>query len=183
LDGGELRSLLPSRRPVTMRQLRVAAAAWTDFCAPTPDALVARASAPQEELPFLAPALHRFCEEYPSTGDGLSRMERQLLRAVAAGASRPQAIYRRSSQDEECPWGDASVFLRLDGLVHALVPALARSTTGYELTPLGRRLLAGTADWVRESAGVDRWLGGVHLQGTAVRWRWDGARGALVAAP
>jgi hypothetical protein len=180
LHGDEMRSLLPSRRPVTMRQLRLAAAAWADFCAPTPQALAARAAMPSDDLPYLAPALRRLLEEYPSTRDGLARNERQVLRAVAVGAREPRAIYLRSSAEEGCPWGDASVFLRIDGLANALVPALARTPAGYELTPLGRRLLAGEADWVRESGGIDRWLGGVHLEGTAVRWRWDPERETVV---
>jgi hypothetical protein len=183
LDGAELRALLPPRRPVTMRQLRLAAAVWAEFCAPTPEALAARARTPHDDLPYLAPALRRLLEEYPSTRDGLARNERQVLRAVTAGARQPEAIYLRSSADEDCPWGDSSVFLRIDGLANALVPALERTPAGYELTPFGRRLLAGEADWVRESGGIDRWVGGVHLHGTTVRWRWDAERETVVEAP
>jgi hypothetical protein len=182
LDGAQLRELLPRRQPVTMRQLRTATAVWRDFRAADPLPLAAWAKTPQDELPFLAPALRRFCEEYPSTLDGLARSERQVLRAVAAGSRQPEAIYQRSREDEECPWGDASVFLRLEGLAAASAPAVLRGPQGYELTPLGERLLAGDVDWVRESGGLDRWLGGVHLQGTAVRWRWNEDVAALVAA-
>ena len=182
LDGDQLRELLPLRQPVTMRQLRTAAAVWRDFRAADPLPLAVWAKTPQEELPFLAPALRRFCEEYPSTRDGLARSERQVLRAVAGGERQPDSIYERSRRDEECPWGDASVFLRLEGLAAAVLPALVRGPRGYELTSLGERLLAGDADWVRESGGVDRWLGGVHLLGTAVRWRWNDDIAGLVAA-
>ena len=182
LDGGQLCELLPRRQPVTMRQLRLAAAVWRDFRAADPLPLAGWAKTPQEELPFLAPALRRFCEDYPSTRDGLARSERQVLRAVAAGAREPEAICVRSWQEEECPWGDSSVFLRLETLATAAAPAVARGLQGYELTPLGERLLAGDADWVRESGGIDRWLGGVHLQGTAVRWRWNEDVAGLVAA-
>jgi hypothetical protein len=182
LDGSQLRELLPQRQPVTMRQLRAAAAAWRDFRAADPLALAGWAKTPQDELPFLAPALRRFCEDYPSTRDGLARSERQVLRAVAAGAREPEEICLRSWQEEECPWGDASVFLRLETLAAAAAPAVARGPQGYEPTPLGERLLAANADWVRESGGIDRWLGGVHLQGTAVRWRWNADVAALVTA-
>jgi hypothetical protein len=40
------------------------------------------------------------------------------------------------------------------------------------LTPVGRAVLEGTADHVRIN-GIDRWLGGVHLSGTEIRYRWD----------
>ena len=182
LDGSQFLELLPQRQPVSMRQLRTAAAAWRDFRADDPLALAERAKTPQEELPFLAPALRRFCEEYPSTRDGLARSERQVLAAVAAGASRPAEIYLKSWDAEECPWGDSSIFLRVEGLARAAVPALSRSEHGYEPTPLGERLLRGDADWVLESGGLDRWLGGVHLQGTAVRWRWNADVAGVVAA-
>ncbi|HET9765989.1 MAG TPA: hypothetical protein VFS60_04025 [Thermoanaerobaculia bacterium] len=181
LDGGQLRELLPRRQPVTVRQLRTAAGAWRDFRGADPLPLAGWAKTPQEELSFLTAALRRFCEEYPSTRDGLSRSERQVLRAVGAGARQPEEIYQRSREDEESPWGDASVFLRLEALAAASAPALSRGPSGYELTPLGKRLLAGDADWVRESGGLDRWLGGVHLQGTAVRWRWNEDVASLVA--
>jgi hypothetical protein len=182
LDGEQLRQLLPLRQPVTMRQLRTAAAVWRDFRADDPLPLAAWAKTPQEELPFLAPALRRFCEEYPSTRDGLARGERQVLRAVAEGARQPEEIYLRSWKAEECPWADSSIFLRLEGLAAATAPAVSREANGYELTPLGERLLRGDADWVRESGGIDRWLGGVHLQGMMVRWRWNEDVASLVAA-
>ena len=38
-------------------------------------------------------------------------------------------------------------------------------------------MLAGRADRVA-LAGLDRWLGGVHLHGREV-WRWDDARQAM----
>src|SRR5688500_19319846 len=41
------------------------------------------------------------------------------------------------------------------------------------------RVLAGEADHVALN-GVDRWIGGVHLQGRDVRWRWDDARETIV---
>lgn len=180
LTGGQLRELLPRRRPVTVRQLAAGAAAWQDFRAPTPLPMAARAATPSEDLPFLAAALRRLCEEYPGARDGLARSERQILQAVAARAETPRAIYSWSHEREACPWGDASVFLRLESLATATEPALSRRPGGAcRLTALGGRLLAGEADWVRESGGIDRWLGGVHLQSTAVRWRWDERLGKL----
>jgi hypothetical protein len=47
------------------------------------------------------------------------------------------------------------------------------------LTDAGRRVLDGDADQV-ELNGIDRWIGGVHLSGRAVRWRWNDATEAVV---
>ena len=43
--------------------------------------------------------------------------------------------------------------------------------TRVTLTPTGAAVLAGKQDRV-EVCGIDRWLGGVHLQAGSV-WRWN----------
>jgi hypothetical protein len=55
----------------------------------------------------------------------------------------------------------------------------AQRTTEVRLTDTGARVLAGEADRVALN-GIDRWIGGVHLQGHDVPWRWDDAVEALV---
>ena len=45
-------------------------------------------------------------------------------------------------------------------------------TTGVRLTGTGARVLAGQADQIALD-GIDRGIGGVHLQGDHVPWRWD----------
>jgi len=40
------------------------------------------------------------------------------------------------------------------------------------LTPLGERVVRGQVDWL-SLAGIDRWLGGVHLTDAQTGWRWD----------
>ena len=42
------------------------------------------------------------------------------------------------------------------------------------LTEVGRAVRRGTKDKIA-TCGIDRWLGGVHLQGDAP-WRWDNQR-------
>jgi hypothetical protein len=41
-----------------------------------------------------------------------------------------------------------------------------------QLTAAGRAVLAGEADAVR-LRGINRWIGGVHLEGPEAAWRWD----------
>ena len=50
------------------------------------------------------------------------------------------------------------------------------------LTGPGRRVLDGEEDHVALN-GVDRWIGGVHLTGRAVRWRWDEGVEAITDIP
>jgi hypothetical protein len=49
------------------------------------------------------------------------------------------------------------------------------------MTATGRRVLGGDADHVAVN-GIDRWIGGTHLNGHAVRWRWNDATEAIVTA-
>lgn len=46
------------------------------------------------------------------------------------------------------------------------------------ITPVGRDVLNGRKDHIRLN-GIDRWLGGVHLSGPDVKWRWDEGKRAL----
>lgn len=49
----------------------------------------------------------------------------------------------------------------------------------YEVTDVGRDVLAARADH-SELNGIDRWLGGVHLEGYRPAWRWDPVEDAIV---
>jgi hypothetical protein len=162
LTGAQLAALLPTRTPVTARQLEIGREAWTAFCAPEPSALTPFALRDHPEMPFLQAALARWLEEYPSGRDRLSRTERQLLQAAAAGASTRQKLYAATERMEPWPWGDLSIFLRLDGLTHGPQPAIDRHGDLYVLTDYGRKLLAGDPEAVRART-VDTWLGGAHV--------------------
>ncbi|HLJ87398.1 MAG TPA: hypothetical protein VKZ53_11285 [Candidatus Angelobacter sp.] len=174
LTGVQLAELFPARKTVTAAQMLIARDAWRAFSAPNPESLLVLTHHGLSELPFLGAALMRFFQEYPAVRDGLSRTQRQILRAVESGARRKRDIYFGSRQFEDCPWGDASIYWRIDALAFAPRPALSKiSDDEFQLTESGQRLLAGDADWVALSGGIDVWLGGVHLSGAEPAWRWD----------
>ncbi|MEO7134937.1 MAG: hypothetical protein ABI024_12030, partial [Vicinamibacterales bacterium] len=50
-----------------------------------------------------------------------------------------------------------------------------------DLTAHGRNVLLGRADRL-QLCGIDRWLGGVHLQGRGPAWRWSRKAGHLIEA-
>ena len=181
LSGPQLTRLFPSRKRVTAGQMKIAREAWRAFRAGDPAGLEELTRHELTEMPFLKAALLRFLEEYPWTTDGLSRTERQILQAAAAGRRRRQDIYFESRKQEDVPWGDSSVYLRMDWLARGPNPALKETQPNeFEITDAGRQLLAGKADWIKLSGGIDRWLGGVHLTGTEPQWRWDPAKKTLV---
>jgi hypothetical protein len=182
LSGTQLARLFPTRTSVSAAHFDAATQAWHAFRASDPAALVERARRESSALPFLHASLERFLEEYPRTNDGLSRTERQILQAAATGKHKKTEIYAESRKQEDVPWGDASVYLRMEWLASGPQPALVKSSKDeYQITEAGQQLLEGRADWITLQGGIDRWLGGVHLKGKQSQWRWDGNEKTLLA--
>ena len=183
LSGPQLARLFPTRKRVTQEQKSIANEVWLAFRSADPGALLAISAQEHPEMPFLAAALVRFLEEYPSTTNGLSRTELQVLQAAASGKRKKQEIYMQSSKQEDVPWGDSSIYLRLDWLAAGPNPALVETSKNeFSITDAGRQLLEGKADWIKMQGHVNRWLGGVHLSGEQAQWRWDAEKKTLVTA-
>ncbi|MGW6928863.1 hypothetical protein ACWGE0_02290 [Lentzea sp. NPDC054927] len=164
---------------LTPAALELAVGAWAVFRAPTPEGLAAIAASRSGELRFLGEAFDRLCREYPSTRDGLALTERRVLAAVAGGAADAGTAFVRVWARETRPYlGDTWCFLTMERMVHAPVPLLTADSdritrhTRLGLTDTGAQVLAGAADHVTIN-GIDRWIGGVHLQGTQPGWRWN----------
>jgi hypothetical protein len=142
---------------------------------------------------------------------GLSLTERRVLAATADAAQEADAgddaqqaqavetapgatageVFLRASAREARPYlGDTFCFAAMDRLARAPHPLLdirppgppVERTTRLRLTATGAGVPAGEEDHVRLN-GVDRWIGGVHLTGRDVRWRWDEGREALTTRP
>jgi hypothetical protein len=185
LQPDELASLFPTRQLITDSQHDLAARGWDAFRQPTPEALNtlvsgADAAPSAQPLPFLVPALRRFLQEYPWTGDGLSRTERRLLTLARDGRAEWPASFARMHEGEDAFYVTDTAYGELvDALSTCQPPLLTADTKSPSLTAEGRDVLEGRADRVA-LCGIDRWFGGVHLQGHAVAWRWDGQRGRMV---
>jgi hypothetical protein len=174
---------------LTAANLEHATDAWAALRAPEPGGLRAMAGRPSRELRFVAEAFDRLSREYPSTRDGLSLTERRILAAVGDEETTAGAAFVRTGRREARPFlGDGWSFDRMTFLARAPTPLLDASPAGepvdrhtrLRLTEAGRRVLAGAEDHVALN-GVDRWIGGVHLTGREVRWRFDEGIEALVA--
>jgi hypothetical protein len=134
--------------------------------------------------------MRRFVEEYPSTGNGLSRTADAALRALAAGPLKAGALFTAIQRAEERPFmGDWSFWDMLRAMASARVPlvrldgdesgTMARRTV--EITSAGRSVLDGRDDAVALN-GIDEWRGGVHLLGIdRSPWRWDARAETLVS--
>lgn len=159
---------------------------WAPYTASEPG-LLNGLSAPPAGAP-LAHWCHHIVpdilSEYPSVKSGLSRTEEMLLREASSrrpvvwivaetlGKARP-AVGDRLLY--ETLWnftmGEAPLLEAVDG---ALPVASASDFRKRVLQPtaLGLEVLRGRKDYVSHGH-VDRWIGGVHLQGAGTPWRLD----------
>jgi hypothetical protein len=181
LEPEQLPGLLDAATPLTAEALDLGAAAWSALRAPDPGGLGRIAASRSRELRFLGEAFDRLAREYPSTRDGLSLTERRTLAATPSEGATAATVFGRLGEREARPYlGDLFFFGLVARLARARVPLLELDPPAGEVgagtrlrpTPAGRRVLRGEADQVALN-GIDRWVGGVHLEGPEARWRWD----------
>jgi hypothetical protein len=167
--------LYAKRKRVNLAILSLGQRAWRAITSSGPDNVEALLKTDASALPFLADALERFLEELPWTSDGLARSERQLMEGLANGASSFSHVFQYATMKEERIYcGDSSAALYLDRLSRGQTPLVSVSDAKFSLTDAGRSVLRGDEDWI-SLGGSDRWLGGMHLEGSNARWRWDSA--------
>lgn len=194
LDADQLGTLpATAATRLSSEALRLATQAWAALRSRVPDGLGTIAASLSKELRFLPEAFDRLSREYPSSRDGLALTERRVLAAVAEGAGTAEEAFVASGRRESRPFlGDTWCFRRMAALAHAPDPLLwlgdaddayrprVKRTTRLGLTATGRRVLDGQVDHVALN-GIDRWIGGVHLTGHRVAWRWDEGTERLVS--
>jgi hypothetical protein len=176
----QLAGLAPERQRLTADSLDLAATAWAAFTAPDPGGLAPVAGAHSPELRHLHEAFSRLLAEYPSRTDGLSLTERRILMAAADGEATGAMVVRRAWKAERRPFlADALCWAVMRELAECKSPLLAIDDAELQLdrrrvrlAPTGEKVLAGHEDHVRRN-GIDRWIGGVHLTGRWVHWRYD----------
>ena len=207
LTPDELATLVGTEHDLTDEEVLLGRRAWEAFRSPDPTAIEELLSGDISALPYLPYALVRHLEEFPSAEDGLSRTERAILELTAGGTRTWTRLFGEAAEREERPYLDDLTFrehlVRLLTAPHPLLAArdgafleltmrlragraanqeMWPAAAADELTPTaeGEAVLAGEADAV-ELNGVDRWYGGVHLEGSEPAWRWNRHDRRLVA--
>src|SRR5215207_278097 len=197
LTSDRLRVLFQNRREVSWRELDLGHRAWLAFTSPDPGRISDLLREDTSDLPFLEGALLRHLQQFPSVETGLSRSETQLMNVILEGKSvLREAFVSFQDREESIFLGDSVFATYLESLSATDEPLLLfEDGTGIvaprdpaELdgfwnseavaTETGREVLEGKRDRVGIS-GIDRWLGGVHLNGNEARWRWDESVGQL----
>lgn len=206
LNSEELASLAPARQQVTGKQMALAASAWEAYCSSNPTDIETILQADTTPLPFLRAALQAHLKRFPSTRNGLGRIENRGLELIEEGLNSFTELFPRFGDAEPVyGLGDAQFWLTLERLSRSrqpllgikngkndggkngehcpqvLTPEIVRKA-GLELTELGRSVLKSDADFVLLN-GIDLWLGGVHLHDQNNLWRWNEQSATLVLSP
>jgi hypothetical protein len=191
----QLASLFPQREDASPEQLRLGSKAWQAYSSSDPAEVLALINSDPPEMPFLRRALIKHIQRFPSTNNGLGRIENVGLELIKHGYPKFKSLFPAFVRREpEYGLGDAQFYFELKRLVEASSPLLKLRDgvkgasldsaqmllSTFEITELGRAVLEGQEDFVRRN-GIDYWLGGVHLEGDEAGWRWDeGAKELLI---
>jgi hypothetical protein len=162
MHAGQMAELWKQRAPVSVEQFSLGNRAWVAFCSPDRSALDELLTQDLSALPFLADALRRHMDDFPSEVNGLSRTDRQILEAVNEGAQNLKKIFWAFQAKEQARFmGDTTLDLHIKKLTKVRKPLL--TAPPITLTEVGRKVLAGELNQIQLN-GLDRWHGGVHLK-------------------
>jgi hypothetical protein len=194
LNARQLASLFPERHRVTAGELGLATSAWAAYCSQDPSVVEVLLRTDTSALPFLEKALLAHLKRFPATMNGLGQVENASLRLIDCGLERFIDLFPKFAAAEPLyGLGDAQLWLALRSLSDAQQPLLTVENGNgasdqltpelthrarFELTDSGRAVLSGEADFIVLN-GIDRWLGGVHLQRQQGLWRWNEGSGRL----
>jgi hypothetical protein len=193
LNPEQMASLFATRTTVSEEEKHLAQQAWQAYCSATPEPLVSLLRRDTSALPFLQAALQKHLERFPSTQNGLGRIENRALQLLRDGHENFSELFAAFIKLEPLyGLGDAQLWNILKRLAQATKPALSIEIEDMEramqsgaflqaplqLTSFGEAVLAGNGDFVRAN-GINQWLGGVHLSANQL-WRWQEETRTLV---
>ena len=194
LNPEQLASLFETRHEVTDAELDLAVRAWAAYCSPNPQALEDLLAGDTSALPFLRGALLHHLARFPSTSNGLGRIENKALELINAGYGEFTSLFNEFGHAEpvyglgDCQfWNDLKrigearqPLLLIDGLEMARRDEAQDFTKSvFQLTEAGQTVRSAQDDFLKMNA-VDFWLGGVHLSTQGQVWRWHEQRQQLV---
>jgi hypothetical protein len=188
LNPQQMASLFDTRQEVSDEQKQIAAQAWSAYTSPDPTKIDELLSGDTSALPFLKSRLRLHLARFPSTRNGLGRVENIALREIAEGRERFIELFPAVGEAEPgYGMGDSQIWLCLKRLARAREPLLAVSQgvdldeldhdvirrAAFKLTGAGESVLGAQRDFIEINGGIDQWLGGVHLCEGSPMWRWD----------
>jgi hypothetical protein len=149
LTADQLASLADTRVPVTSEQSHLAQAAWSAFTSADPTAIERLIQTDTSALPFVAPALRRHLEQFPSVDTGLSRTERQALSVLLEhGSLSGRRLFTTVQGMEEQVFMGNGSFDRLIADLSTVRHPLVEISGEVSITEAGRNFMEGKADHI-----------------------------------
>ena len=179
----EILELKQYEENVSQEQINLAVIAWKAFRANTPLPWCELLKHNTSSLPFLHGAVERMLEEYPSTGNGLSRTQNDILDIISKGEEHLGKIFGKQQKCEERVFLGDTVFLDNINEMMDKDATLLTSEQGdrieppfspekqVQITAYGLEVLNGEKQWF-EKYQIDKWLGGVYLSKENI-WFWN----------
>ncbi|MDQ6420569.1 DUF1835 domain-containing protein [Paenibacillus sp. LHD-117] len=195
LTAEQLMSLTGTWKLLGSEELELGRKVWESYASPDIEEHNRMLQADLFRLPFMRAALEAHLSRLPSVHNGLGSIEQATLEAAASGIGSPYELFDYvGGRLHSLGIGDLEYWLRLAKLTEQPEPLLHKEGSSsfpdfhghppefkesfFTLTELGRRTLAGEADWT-EHFRIDEWLGGFRLR-SGSPWRWDTSRRAVV---
>ena len=162
-----------NRRPLEPDHLEQATLAWQSYISPDPRDIERWLQTTPSSLPDLRSVFKCHLEYFPSLSNGLNVVEELILQQISEQPLEFRDLFR-----EICSLrpADGLSELHLAVLLNELgdlSSPLIEGETVIVLTPLGEKVLKGEENRL-QVCGIDRWLGGVHLQGDSCWCRTAG---------
>jgi len=183
----ELEQIFRARFPISHEFQEFLQQIWNGYTASDPGRLVAASKHALNQNGAIGRVLLWILEEYPSLENGLSRTEEDLLRYADEDNSIARIVGKSIGLSND-QIGDVDLYARIWNFLSCDQPLLELTTSGVSLADIdsmhalrqlavrpssfGRQLLKGKADYVHVN-GLDRWIGGVHMCGKSVPWRFN----------
>ena len=189
----QLMAVYARRQRISSAQMLIANRVWQAFRSPSPAGLTRLLHSELDILPGMRRAILWLLRQCPGTLHGLSRLQRRLLKEIASKEPTKVAVIVGSVLSTESV-GDVSLLDLLNSCAEVEQPLVRLDSPSdgrrrgrrlnfasqVVLTNLGRQVLSGKSDHI-ELNGIDRWIGGVHLFGRDVPWRWDAGLRRIVS--
>jgi hypothetical protein len=188
LTPDQMSSLFDNRVGVTDRELVVAKQAWEAYSSSDPTNIETFLSNDTSPLPFLKDALLAHLARFPSTSNGLGRIEDRALELIQSGVDKFISLFQNFGDSQSAyGLGDYQFWCDLKRLIKAKEPLLIvnglddvdsvlvpdkLSQISFSITDMGKKILARQTDFI-DINGIDLWLGGVHLSNKDSLWRWN----------
>lgn len=174
LNAEEMAALKQYEEAVSQEQISLAVKAWEAFRCATPLEWYELLKEDTSALPFLRGAVLRMLEEYPSSPNGLSRIQNDILDIAVQGEERIGKIFTAQQKREERVFlGDAVFIDIINDMLNEVAPLLSIDSTEEKvtITKLGLEVLMSKRHWLEDHT-VNKWIGGVHLSRDNI-WLWN----------